>query len=123
MGRRGPIIEKKQRLLIYRRYLIVIFAFIAIIIFALVFARPLFQDPPEPPDIALVKDRPSTTIFFAGDIMLDRGVKGKISGAADGAYLPFKNVVKEISRADISFANLESPFSTIPKTTQNKMVF
>lgn len=51
-----------------------------------------------------------TTLFFAGDIMLSRNVAGKIYKANDFT-LPFLNVKEKIAAADISFANLESPFN------------
>jgi poly-gamma-glutamate capsule biosynthesis protein CapA/YwtB (metallophosphatase superfamily) len=52
-----------------------------------------------------------TTLFFGGDIMLSRNVAGKIYAANDFS-LPFRNIADEISKTDIAFANLESPFHT-----------
>lgn len=52
----------------------------------------------------------TTTIFLAGDIMLSRNVDDRMEKAADFT-LAFREVSKEVSSADISFANLESPFS------------
>lgn len=60
------------------------------------------QLPPPPPT--------TTTIFFAGDIMLSRNVAKKIYEAKDFS-LPFEKVKDLIKQADISFANLESPFN------------
>ncbi len=58
-----------------------------------------------------VKHEPKiTTIFFGGDIMLSRNVAAKIYAANDFT-LPFKGVVDRISKTDIAFANLESPFN------------
>ncbi|MBI4049448.1 MAG: CapA family protein [Candidatus Doudnabacteria bacterium] len=51
-----------------------------------------------------------TTLFFAGDIMLSRNVHDKMADNSDFS-LPFQNVKNEINAADISFANLESPFN------------
>ncbi len=52
----------------------------------------------------------STTLFFAGDIMLSRNVEDKMAEAADYT-LPFQKVAVEIKKSDIAFANLESPFN------------
>lgn len=52
---------------------------------------------------------PTTTLFFGGDIMLSRNVAAKIYATNDFT-LPFENIASEISKADIAFANLESPF-------------
>ncbi len=54
---------------------------------------------------------PTTTLFFAGDIMLSRNVEAKMEAANDFS-LPFQNVFAETSKNDIAFANLESPFSS-----------
>jgi poly-gamma-glutamate capsule biosynthesis protein CapA/YwtB (metallophosphatase superfamily) len=52
----------------------------------------------------------TTTLFFAGDIMLSRNVDRRIVQTND-FNLPFENVVGEIKNSDIVFANLESPFN------------
>jgi poly-gamma-glutamate capsule biosynthesis protein CapA/YwtB (metallophosphatase superfamily) len=52
----------------------------------------------------------TTTLFFAGDIMLSRNVDAKMVAASD-FNLPFENLTSEISKNDIAFANLESPFN------------
>jgi hypothetical protein len=62
-----------------------------------------------PPPVVVPKP-PETTIFFGGDIMLARNVAGKFYAANDFT-LPFKNIGPAIKTADISFANLESPFN------------
>lgn len=51
----------------------------------------------------------TTTLFFAGDIMLSRNVEAKMAAANDYT-LPFQKIADTIAQADISFANLESPF-------------
>jgi poly-gamma-glutamate synthesis protein (capsule biosynthesis protein) len=51
-----------------------------------------------------------TKLFFAGDIMLSRNVGTKMVEAND-VTLPYKDVAATIKSADISFANLESPFN------------
>lgn len=59
-----------------------------------------------------------TTLFFAGDIMLSRNVGTKIVEANDTAR-PYANTSSVISSANISFANLESPFyDKGPRLTQ-----
>lgn len=64
----------------------------------------------------------TTTLFFAGDIMLSRNVADKIYKANDFT-LPFKNISEEISKADIAFANLESPFLNTGKHNNQGLVF
>jgi poly-gamma-glutamate synthesis protein (capsule biosynthesis protein) len=51
-----------------------------------------------------------TRLFFAGDIMLSRNVAARYYAANDFA-LPFRNIADKSADADISFANLESPFN------------
>jgi poly-gamma-glutamate capsule biosynthesis protein CapA/YwtB (metallophosphatase superfamily) len=63
-----------------------------------------FNDKPE------IVEIPQTTLFFAGDIMLSRNVAAKMYTAQDFS-LPFINVSEHVAKADISFANLESPFN------------
>lgn len=65
----------------------------------------------------------TTTIFFAGDIMLSRNVAAKIY-AANNVDLPFANVADDIRKADIAFANLESPFNdTGNHSVEGSLVF
>jgi poly-gamma-glutamate synthesis protein (capsule biosynthesis protein) len=54
--------------------------------------------------------------------MLSRNVAGKIIEANDPT-LPFINIVEVIKNADISFANLESPFLDKPPYAQQGLVF
>lgn len=49
-------------------------------------------------------------LIFAGDVMLDRGVRKQIVGAHDPA-LPFRKIAPLLAGSDIAFINLESPFS------------
>ena len=66
---------------------------------------------------------PTTTLFFAGDIMLSRNVAGKIYTAND-VHLPYLNVSEKILSADIAFANLESPFNSQgDHSVQNSLIF
>ncbi|HTL39711.1 MAG TPA: CapA family protein [Methylomirabilota bacterium] len=53
----------------------------------------------------------TTTLFFAGDIMLSRNVDDKMVSAADFT-LPFQTTAEVTRQADIAFANLESPFNS-----------
>jgi len=64
----------------------------------------------------------STTIFFAGDIMLSREVENKMIGAQDFT-LPFQKIAEFSAASDIAFANLESPFSDKASISENRMVF
>ncbi len=52
------------------------------------------------------------SLLFAGDIMLDRSVRGSVAknGAGDWAF-PFAKVKDELRAADVTFANLEGPVS------------
>ena len=65
---------------------------------------------PDPSPAPIATPLSSTTIFFAGDIMLSRNVAGRMIKANDYT-LPFKNVMEVTKNADIAFANLESPFN------------
>lgn len=49
-------------------------------------------------------------LIFAGDVMLDRGVRQQILAAHDPA-LPFRKIAPLLAGSDIAFVNLESPFS------------
>src|ERR1700752_5057064 len=63
-----------------------------------------------------------TTLFFAGDIMLSREVRGKIMAANDPS-LPYRNVADRIRKASVAFAHLESPFSPTNAAPANRLVF
>lgn len=52
----------------------------------------------------------TTTLFFAGDIMLSRNVHDRMVKAGDYS-LPFRKIADVTNSADIAFANLESPFN------------
>ena len=52
------------------------------------------------------------TLLFAGDIMLDRGVKYMVDKYGQGDYgFPFLKISEEIKEADLAIANLESQIS------------
>lgn len=59
-----------------------------------------------------------TTLIFGGDIMLARTVEQKIL-AADDYALPFRKIEQEFKKADLAFANLESPFFDGGSATPN----
>jgi poly-gamma-glutamate synthesis protein (capsule biosynthesis protein) len=52
------------------------------------------------------------TLFFVGDIMLDRGVELKINKEGNSDFkFPFLKIEKDLKEADILFGNLEGPIS------------
>ncbi len=54
---------------------------------------------------------PSRTLAFVGDVMLGRGVAQALDGDWEAA---FAGVQPWLARADLAFANLESPLTTAP---------
>jgi poly-gamma-glutamate synthesis protein (capsule biosynthesis protein) len=58
------------------------------------------------------KDLPQVTLGFAGDIMLDRGVKTSVKKNFDGDYAKLFENAGALAEPDITFANLEGPVST-----------
>lgn len=65
----------------------------------------------------------NTVLVFGGDVMLGRAVRDQIVrlGNNDGAWAT-KNIAAEFKNADMSFVNLESPFTTGPALS-NGMIF
>ncbi|CAI8897610.1 PGA_cap domain-containing protein [Bacillus sp. IT-79MI2] len=59
------------------------------------------------------KENPEITITFSGDTMFDWNLRPAIQ--KNGADYPFQHVKDEITKADISFINLESAFTTREK--------
>ena len=53
---------------------------------------------------------PYNRLLFAGDVMFSRAVRRQILAAHDSA-LPFRKLAPLLSAADITFINLETPFS------------
>jgi poly-gamma-glutamate synthesis protein (capsule biosynthesis protein) len=52
------------------------------------------------------------TLFFVGDIMLDRGVEAKIKKYGQGDWkFPFLKIADTLKKSDILFGNLEGPIS------------
>jgi poly-gamma-glutamate synthesis protein (capsule biosynthesis protein) len=99
-------------LLLTRRNLIRSLGLLAILSAGAIFAALHHPQPALAPDPGRLTEAlpDETTLFFAGDIMLSRHVAEKMFAAND-FNLPFEKVADWISQADISFANLESPFS------------
>ena len=64
----------------------------------------------------------SNTLLFVGDIMLSRHVGTKIVNAKN-PNAPFLETASITKKADIAFANLESPFSDKGKRVTEGMVF
>jgi poly-gamma-glutamate capsule biosynthesis protein CapA/YwtB (metallophosphatase superfamily) len=61
-------------------------------------------------------------LVFAGDVMLSRGVYRQIMAAGDPA-LPFRKMASVLADADITFVNLESPFSDRKPSWGGELVF
>jgi len=74
------------------------------------------EPPPEPPPPR------SFTMNVVGDIMLDRTVGARIE--ANGAASIFEKVRDELRSADVTFANLECPLSTVgPHSPREHLLF
>lgn len=84
---------------------------------ALVFKTPLKNTAPETEslgaNIISVTERQNVTITFAGDIMMDRGVKGSVNKNFNGDYSQLFAKTTLFKEDDISFANLEGPVSDV----------
>jgi poly-gamma-glutamate capsule biosynthesis protein CapA/YwtB (metallophosphatase superfamily) len=65
---------------------------------------------------------PRTRIVFGGDIMLSRYVGQLARERRDPAW-PLRDLAPVLSSADITFANLESPFSDHGRIYESRMVF
>lgn len=64
----------------------------------------------------------TSTIYAVGDIMLSRHVGTKTREAGDTSY-PFKQTYSQLKKADLTFANLESPFNDQGLPVTEGMVF
>ncbi len=76
---------------------------------------------PPPPKPARILTR-FNRLFFAGDVMLARGVRRQILASGDPA-LPFRKIAFLLSTADLAFVNLESPFSDRGPYYEDGLVF
>lgn len=75
---------------------------------------------PKPPAARIAED---IRIVLVGDIMLSRAVAARMKRAGDWD-LPFHNTADYLRSADLSFGNLESPFSGSEKSTaRGSLVF
>lgn len=74
--------------------------------------------PPKPARIVTRFNR----LLFAGDVMLSRGVRRQILAANDVA-LPFRKLAPLLAGADLTFVNLESPFSDTGPYHQDGLIF
>lgn len=54
--------------------------------------------------------QPYTRLIFAGDVMFSRAVRREIIASADPA-MPFRKIAPLMAGSDITFVNLETPFS------------
>ena len=61
-------------------------------------------------------------LIFAGDVMFSRAVRREILGEHDSS-LPFRKVAPLLKAADITFINLESPFSDQGPYLEGGLVF
>lgn len=77
--------------------------------------KPLLQQPAVP---AQAYNR----LIFTGDVILARNVRREILAAHDPA-LPFRKMAPLLSAADITFVNLESPFSDRGPYYEDGLVF
>lgn len=76
------------------------------------------------PNVLEEKEPDFVTLFFGGDMMLDRGVKNSVMKNFNGDYsMMFKNVSEMIKKADIAFANLEGPASDQGEDKRNLYSF
>ena len=80
--------------------------------------RPVQTSRHQTPEPELAYNR----LLFAGDVMLSRGVRREIIAAQDPA-LPFRKIAPLMSASDITFVNLESPFSDQGPYHESGLIF
>jgi len=82
--------------------------------------------PPKPNPVRRVSPqepkRPLNRVLFAGDVMFSRAVRRSIIGAKDPA-LPFRKIAPLTAAADITFVNLETPFSDKGPYHEDGLIF
>jgi poly-gamma-glutamate synthesis protein (capsule biosynthesis protein) len=66
---------------------------------------------------------PTTTLFFVGDIMLDRGVRSSVLKNFAGDYSKLFIHLSELKDADILFGNLEGDVSNVGNNVGSKFSF
>jgi poly-gamma-glutamate capsule biosynthesis protein CapA/YwtB (metallophosphatase superfamily) len=78
---------------------------------------------PHPPQLTTKEVKPPyNRLLFAGDVMFSRAVRRAILAAHDPA-LPFRKLAPLMSAADITFINLETPFSDTGPYHEGGLVF
>lgn len=92
-------------------------AFIAIIILSLLTTSTIFAST----NVKKTEDNEKIVISLGGDIMFDRGVKKNINRY--GIEYPFSGVRDIFKKDDITFLNLETSITTIPKPANPKKEF
>ena len=58
----------------------------------------------------------AVSLLFVGDVMMGRGVAPIVAGDPDGLFRDVRHI---ISGADVAMANLESPLTTLPHSSNN----
>lgn len=79
------------------------------------------EDQPPPPKPRLVHAH-FNRLLFAGDVMFSRGVRRQILLSGDSA-LPFRKIAPLLAGADLTFINLESPFSDLGPYHEDGLIF
>jgi gamma-polyglutamate biosynthesis protein CapA len=74
-------------------------------------------------DLPEIFDQDFVTLSFAGDIMLDRGVKNSVNKNFNGDYSVLFEKLGVLKKSDIVFANLEGPASDVGKDMKNLYSF
>jgi gamma-polyglutamate biosynthesis protein CapA len=74
-------------------------------------------------NIAQVQQIPNTTLFFVGDIMLDRSVKSSVIKNFNGDYNELFANLDGLKYADILFGNLEGDISNVGNNVGSKYSF
>jgi poly-gamma-glutamate capsule biosynthesis protein CapA/YwtB (metallophosphatase superfamily) len=62
-------------------------------------------------DNIIIEEEEIYTLLFAGDVMLDRGVKHMVKKHGEDYTFPFLNIKETLEKADLLFCNLESMIS------------
>ncbi len=108
----------------YVKYIFISLIVLTAVILAFFLRTRTDSNPHKTDQVVVPSHKPTTTsLFFAGDIMLSRNVIGKIY-AADDFNLPFAQIENETRGADLAFANLESPFNaTGDHSIEGSLVF
>lgn len=71
----------------------------------------------------ILAPKPTTTLYFVGDIMLDRGVKGSVKKNFAGNYNTLFENITVLQEADILFGNLEGDVSDKGTNVGSKFSF